>query len=358
MRLVTGGVEVTAGATLRARAARLDRLAKPWRGALLSEPRGHGDTTVAVLTEADRPDAHAGVLFLRRHSSPPYSGHALMAVAALATGRGLITTASEPPGRLVLETLAGPAEIRVGHGSPAEGAASVCCGSIPARVIAGGVEVVIDGRRVLVDVTGSDAGLLVLVDAESAGAGLGEATRPVLQRAAAGLIRAVSSRVVPARRVRVGVGPREGASAGLAAPGGATNPARRVVSGVVFTSPDESGLADLRTCTVWGDGTMDRSPSGRAAAGLVALLDELGLVPEDRALVLRGPAGGTFEARVVSRDTVGAATWRQAGEALEPGPAEGRAVRVEVSGTVWPTGYHTFVMDPADPLSGVSAAER
>jgi len=62
--------------------------------------------------------------------------------------------------------------------------------------------------------------------------------------------------------------------------------------------------------------------------------------------------------RIAGRETLGDAAPRQPGEPLALAPATGRGVRVEVSGTVWPTGDHTFVIDPADPLSGVGAAQR
>jgi len=358
VRLVTGGIEVPRGRSLRVRRASLDRIAAPWLGALLSEPRGSPDTTVAVLTEPDRPEAHAGVLLLRRESAPPFSGHALMAVAALATNRGLITTAAGPQGPVVLETVTGPVEVHVEPASPAGGSARVRYVSRSAWVIAGGVEVVVERRRVLVDVVCCDEFPMVLVDAESAGVGLREAARPVLQRVARDLMAAVSSKFRPApdplddavRHGRVPLGP--------ALKRRAANTPHPIVSGVVFTSPDETGQADLRTCAIWEDGTMDRSPSGRAAAGIVALFDELRFVPEDRALVLRGPAGGTFEVRIAGRETLGDAAPRQPGEPLVFAPATGRGVRVEVSGTVWPTGDHAFVIDPADPLSGVGAAQR
>ena len=357
MRLVTGGIEAPRGRSLKARRASLDRIAAPWLGALLSEPRGSPDTTVAVLTEPDRPEAHAGVLLLRRESAPPFSGHALMAVAALATNRGLITTAAGPRGPVVLETVTGPVEVDVEPAPLAGGAARVRYVSRSAWVIAGGVEVVVEKRRVLVDVVCCDEFPMVLVDAESAGVGLSEAARPALQRVARDLMAAVSSTFGPAPDTLDGA-VRHGRVPLSPAPKGRAANRHPIVSGVVFTCPDETGQADLRTCAIWEDGTMDRSPSGRAAAGIVALLDELRFVPEERALVLRGPAGGTFEVRIAGRETLGDAAPRQPGEPLALAPATGRGVRVEVSGTVWPTGDHTFVIDPADPLSGVGAAQR
>jgi proline racemase len=183
-----------------------------------------------------------------------------------------------------------------------------------AWVIAGGVEAVLGTRRVRADVVCCGGCPMALVDAESAGVGLGEDAYALLRRVARDLIAAVPPALPPAVRA-------EG---------------RPRLAGVVFTGPDDTGEADLRTCTVWADGAMDRSPSVRAAAGLLALFDELGLVPADRALVLRGPAGGTFEVRCAGRNATAEAP---------------RAVRAEVSAMVWPTGDHVFAIDPSDELT-------
>jgi proline racemase len=314
VRLVTGGIRAQRGRSAAARRASLDRIAAPWRDALLREPRGHPDTTLAVLAEPTAPEAHAAVLFLRRGASPSFSGHGLMAVAALASSRGLVTAATDPAVPLVFETAAGAFAVTVGDATVAA-ARRVRLVVGQARVVAGGVETVLGARRVRTDVVCCEGCALALVDAESAGVGLGEDTHPVLRRVARDLAGAVSAALPPA------VGAAE----------------RTRIGGVVFTGLDDTGEADLRTCTVWADGAIDRSPSVRAAAGLLALFDDLGLVPGDRALVLRGPAGGTFEVRLAGRDATGTAD---------------RAVRAEVAGTVWPTGDHVFAIDPSDAVSG------
>jgi proline racemase len=319
VRLVTGGIQAPRGRSAAARRASLDRIAAPWRDALLREPRGHPDTTLAVLAEPTAAAAHAAVLFLRRGSSPPFSGHGLMAVAALASSRGLVTAGTGPAAPLVFETVAGVFAVSVGEAT-ATAARRVRLVAGQAWVIAGGLETVLGTRRVRADVVCCEGCPMALVDAESAGVGLGEGPHPVLRRVARDLAGVVSAALPPAVRAAE----------------------RTRIGGVVFTGLDDTGEADLRTCTVWADGAIDRSPSVRAAAGLLALFDELGLVPEGRALLLRGPAGGTFEVRLAGRDATGAA-----GRAV-------RAVRAEVSGTVWPTGDHLFAIDPSDVVSGLT----
>ena len=64
---------------------------------LTREPRGHAGVVGVVLTEADRPDADAGMLFFTGAGSRPLSGHAAMAAAALALNHGLVTPRAARP---------------------------------------------------------------------------------------------------------------------------------------------------------------------------------------------------------------------------------------------------------------------
>jgi proline racemase len=103
---------------------------------------------------------------------------------------------------------------------------------------------------------------------------------------------------------------------------------------VVLTGPPTRPEADLRSITVYRDGTIDRSPSGAGTAAVLALLDAMGLVSEGQVLGHEGVCGGVFRARVHERVA---------------GDPRG-AVVPEISGEAWITGEHTFLLDPEDPF--------
>jgi proline racemase len=63
------------------------------RRILMFEPRGHLDMYGALLTEPERPDSHAGVLFMHNEGFSTMCGHGIIAVATIAFERGLITPA-------------------------------------------------------------------------------------------------------------------------------------------------------------------------------------------------------------------------------------------------------------------------
>ncbi len=60
------------------------------RRVLMFEPRGHTDMYGALLTEPERADSHAGVLFMHNEGFSTMCGHGIIAVVTLAIERGLL----------------------------------------------------------------------------------------------------------------------------------------------------------------------------------------------------------------------------------------------------------------------------
>jgi proline racemase len=85
---------------------------------------------------------------------------------------------------------------------------------------------------------------------------------------------------------------------------------------------------------VFADGALDRSPSGTATSAVMAVLDAMGLLGEDRPFVHEGITGTQLRGRVTGRTTAG----------------ELPAIVTEIEGEVWITGEHTFLIDDRDPL--------
>ena len=63
----------------------------------------------------------------------------------------------------------------------------------------------------------------------------------------------------------------------------------RESAGVIFTGPPQDPEAHLRNVTVFGSGTVDRSPCGTGTSAVMAVLDAMGLLPEQRDLRAREP---------------------------------------------------------------------
>jgi proline racemase len=90
----------------------------------------------------------------------------------------------------------------------------------------------------------------------------------------------------------------------------------------------------LRSITVYADGAIDRSPGGAATAAVMAVVDAMALLGEDRPFAQEGPLGTRFTGRLLDRVDI----------------AGFRAIVPEIEGDAWITGEHTFLLDPHDPL--------
>ena len=320
VRLIVSGLVPESAPTLEARRSALAHRHDRLRLALFTPPRGSLEIAGALLTEPVTPGADVGILFLTGAGWPPFSGHGLIAVATLAVERGLIAAGRDVPSSIVFDTPAGPVPVAVtasrvegaAEDEPALRVARVGYESPPARVVAGGVPIGLAGRSVHVDLV-SCAGLFAIVDSESAGLVLGGDALPELRRAAiqlGGALETLARKVSPGGRHDDGVN-------------------------VVFIGPSTTGANDLRSATVVPGGYVSLSPSGRATSAVIAVLDAMGVLPDDRPFTNEGLLGLALEGRVVKRS------------ADEPG-----VLTTEISGSAWPTGDHVFRFPADDPLGG------
>jgi proline racemase len=86
--------------------------------------------------------------------------------------------------------------------------------------------------------------------------------------------------------------------------------------------------------TIFADAEVDRSPCGTGTAAVMAVIDAMGLLADDRPFVHESLIGTTFKGRVMARMSVG----------------EHEAIVPEIEGSAWITGEHTFLIDQHDPL--------
>jgi proline racemase len=292
------------------------------RRAIMFEPRGHADMYGALLTEPERADSHAGVLFMHNEGFSTMCGHGIIAVTTLAIERGLIhlnpDTAGDAGVALTLDAPAGQIRARA-RVVPREAGGvrveRVSFVNVPSFVFAAGVPVRVDGRTVQVDVAFGGA-FYAIVDAESVGLAVTADRLTDLKRVGMAIKHAVESAITV-------VHPLEPGLVGI--------------YGTIFTGPPAVDGADLRNVTIFADAEVDRSPCGTGTCAVLAVLDAMGLVDRDgagAAFVHESVIGTTFSARVLDRLKV----------------AELDAIVPELTGDAWITGEHTFYCEDDDPL--------
>lgn len=319
LRLIVEGWPAPRGKTILARREWARANQDGIRRMAMFEPRGHTDMYGALLTEPERADSDAGVLFMHNEGFSTMCGHGIIAVTTIAFERGLVT----PPApdateaRLTLDSPAGQVRATAELERRPDGRLRVRRVSfinVPSFVLAAGVPVPFGGRTVPVDVAFGGA-FYAIVDAEAAGLPVAAERLSDLRQAGMAIKAAVE------KIVKV-VHPEEPGLAGI--------------YGTIFTAPPTVAGADLRNVTIFADHEVDRSPCGTGTCAVLAVLDAMQLVDPDRPFVHESVIGTTFSARVHDRVMVGDI------EAIVP----------ELSGEAWITGDHAFIADPDDPLSG------
>src|SRR5690606_38785875 len=98
VRLVTSGLPTLEGTTMAERAASIEEQSDDIRQLLCLEPRGNAGVVGVVLTEPERAEAEAGMLFFDGAGMRPLSRTGVLAATALALDAHLISP--REPGRL------------------------------------------------------------------------------------------------------------------------------------------------------------------------------------------------------------------------------------------------------------------
>jgi proline racemase len=341
LRLIVDGFPSPRGRTMLEKREWLKTHADHLRRALMLEPRGHADMYGAILTEPVSPGSHAGVLFMHNEGYSTMCGHGVVAVTTIALERGLlIRRAAGTPGRPMndvndvepVETVASVERARNGEraGNPRVSASdrlpavrieSVAFVNVPSFVLHGGLPVTIGktrigglgARTIRVDVAFGGA-FYAIVDSEAVGLPIDVPHLPELRRVGMEIKHAID------------------ASQTIVHP---LEPSLHGIYGTIFTGPPSDERADLRNVTIFADAEVDRSPCGTGTAAVMAVVDAMGWLGQDRPFVHESLIGTRFHGRVVGRSAVG----------------EYQAIVPEIEGSAWITGEHTFLVDDTDPLS-------
>ncbi len=309
LRLIVDGWPRPEGRTMLEKRAWARKHQDHLRRALMFEPRGHLDMYGALLTEPERQDSHAGVLFMHNEGFSTMCGHGIIAVATIAFERGLIAPAGGGS-TLVLDAPAGQirATADLQHGR-VRGVSFV---NVPSFVLASRVPVKLGARTVPVDVAFGGA-FYAIVDAEAAGVPILSERLSDLRRVGMEITRAADSELTVVHPAESGL---------------------RGIYGTIFTGPASTAGAHLRNVTIFAEGEVDRSPCGTGTCAVLAVLDAMGIVQDGEPFVHESIIGTIFSAKVIARTAVG----------------DIPAIVPELTGSAWITGEHTFIVSDDDPL--------
>jgi proline racemase len=318
LRLIVEGFPRVEGATMLEKREWVlehhDRL----RRALMLEPRGHSDMYGALLTEPERPDSDAGVLFMHNEGYSTMCGHGIIAVVTIALERALLTRRSGHH-EIVLDSPAGAVRARpvVNDQSDASAGAlrveRVAFTNVPSFVLAAGVPVKLGARELRVDVAFGGA-FYAIADVEAAGLAIDPRRLPELRRAGMAIREAVEATLKVVHPLDSGL---------------------RGLYGTIFTGPTTGG-ADLRNVTVFADAEVDRSPCGTGTSAVMAVLAAMGLLAPGAVFTHESIVSTIFRGRILHDTVVG----------------DLPAIVPEIEGSAWITGEHTFLVDDRDPLRG------
>lgn len=305
-RVVTGGLPVLSGDSVRARRddfrTRFDAL----RTFLLHEPRGHAAMVGVVMTESRVADF--GAFFLGSYTYLEMCGHATIGLAVTLDHMGLIGPAEAAETAFTLEVPAGVITVRVSR--QAGRVAAVTFENVPARVAASGVPVSAGGVAVCADVAwgGNWYGLVPAAEA-------GIALEP------AGVSQAMATGAALKARL----------NAMIAA--GAVDGVHEPVDSILFydTQGRGAGLVS-RQLVVLEANKFDRSPCGTGSSARLAQLVARGELAPGETIRTRNILGVDFTATPVAI-------------AGEPG-----SIRPHIAGLAHITGEHRFVLAGGDPL--------
>jgi len=320
LRLVVDGFPSPLGRTMLEKREWVRTHADHLRRALMLEPRGHADMYGAVLTEPVTPGSHAGVLFMHNEGYSTMCGHGVVAVTTIALERGLLMPGGDGTS-IVYDSPAGTIRARamIRPGGPGGSGGSgrverVAFVNVPSFVLHGGLTVKLASRQIRADIAFGGA-FYAIVDSEAVGLPIDVPHLPELRRVGMEIKHAIEAAQTIAHPLEPGL---------------------KGIYGTIFTGPPSDERADLRNVTIFADAEVDRSPCGTGTAAVMAVVDAMGLLGEDKPFVHESLIGTRFTGRIASRTAVG----------------EYQAIVPEIEGAAWITGEHTFLVDDTDPLKG------
>jgi proline racemase len=299
VRLIVGGGPSVPGRTMAAKLNWMKKSGDELRRLLMLEPRGHAGMHGALLTEPVTPEAHAGLLSMHAAGFPIISGEGVIGAVTLALENRLIEAAGD---ELRIDTPVGL--MRTTPRRDGERVSSVALTGVPSFVYSGGLQLKIGTRKVTLDVAFGGE-FYAIADSEAIGIPIDMSNGAALIRMGREIKEAVESTIH------------------IIHPADST---LNQIHGTIFTGAPRVD-SDLRSATVLDGEVLRRSPGVTGTAALLAVLNAMGLVADDRRFAHESILGTVLHGRVVRREVLG----------------EIETITPLVEGTARVTGFHEFV---------------
>ncbi len=310
LRVIAAGFPELRGRSILAKRRYAEENLDALRRAVMREPRGHADMYGCVVTEKERPDSDVGVVFIHNGGYGTMCGHGIIGLTTFLLETRMVKANDacpvvriDPAAGLV----AAQADFHDGR------AHKVSFLNVPSFVCALDRTIDVQGIGPLkVDVAFGGA-FYAFCRAED----LGVEIRPENTRRLAEL------------------GMRVKTAAGAAVP--VRHPEEQDLSflfGTIIAGASVKPGHHSRNVCVFGEGEVDRSPTGTGVSARAALLHARGKIRTGETFVIESILGTTFKGKVASTTTFG------------PHPA----VVPEVTGSAQIIGRNEIYISPDDPL--------
>lgn len=309
-RTVTGGIGSVPGDTVSEKMLYFRENMDSLRTMLMHEPRGQSVMSGAILTEPCHPDADIGVIYLETGGYLPMCGHDTIGVCtALVEAR--MVSVSEPLTVITLDTPAGLVRTKV---KVKEGVAeSVSFTNPQSFVYKKGFRIHIDGVGDVVLDIAYGGNFYAIVDARDVGIKISPEYACDIKRIGSEIRRRVNEDIEV-------VHPEK--------------PFIKGVTHVCFSERTNTPEPGGKSAVIITNGDIDRSPCGTGTCAMLAKMYSEDKLRQGEVFLSESIIGTRFFASVVEETLVGTI----------PG------VVCEVEGSAFITGFHTFVVDPKDPL--------
>lgn len=310
--VIVGGVIDVPGKSVFEKMRHLETQADDLRKFLLQEPRGSVTQCVNLLLPPCDPAADAGFVIMEAESYPPMSGSNTICVVTALLETGILPMV-EPVTELTLEAPGGLVRVRA---ECSDGKClNVSFSNVPCFVFGLELPVEVTGVGTLhVDVAYGGM-IYVLVSADSVGAQIAPDEAAHLVELGE-RIKAAAAEQIPA------VHPE--------------NPEIHTINQTLFAGPVQRQGERLvsRNAVVVSPGRMDRSPCGTGTSARLAVMHARGEIAVGERLTHQSIIGSEYEGSILETLSVG----------HQP------AIRPQITGGAWITGFHQYVLDRTDPF--------
>lgn len=312
VRIVTHGYPKLNGNTILERRRDAQENHDHLRILMMREPRGHAEMYGVIPTEPCHPNAAMGVLFIHNGGYSTMCGHATIAMGRYAIDQGIVE-ASEGTTRFILECPCGPVEVRVDVSDGKPGAVSFesVAGYLHERNIELNTRL---SGKIRIDIAYGGA-YYAVVSAGQLGLELRNSSLSELKARAVDITNTLRDTHVINHPAEPGLG---------------------FLYGTIITETDGVSRKNINHhLCFFGDGQLDRSPTGSGVTARLAMAYVRGELAIGDKAHFAGISGATFEGRLSRPGYFG----------------DYKAAHTLVCGKAWYSGTSELVLEDGDPIT-------